>query len=154
MSTQKENEKAKREINRLIEELVKNVIELKKFDVYFDTEISNNPNTTGYYWYKMNKKYKSLDDFSHVERQAIKNVYNLCGEIVKKYEIMFISIIYESDKDENDKPINIDKVRYGFLRFKPGKYDQVLDSLLSENKYYIELINLTPDHPMRLGRIH
>lgn len=65
MSTQKENEKAKTEINRLIEELVKNVIELKKFDVYFDTEISNNPNTTGYYWHKMNTKYESLDEFSH-----------------------------------------------------------------------------------------
>jgi hypothetical protein len=147
MSTQKENEKAKTEINRLIEELVKNVIELKKFDVYFDTEVSNNPKTTGYYWHKMNVKYESLDEFSHVERQAIENIYLLTGEIVKKYEIMFMSVIDESDQDENGKPISIDKVRYGFLRFKPGKYDKVLDALLKENKYDIELFNMNPDNP-------
>jgi len=143
MSTQKDKE----EINRIIEALVKNVIELKKYNVYFDTEVSNNPKTTGYYWHKMNKKYESLDEFSPEERQAVENVYNLCGEIVKKYEILFMSMIDESDQDKNGKPTSIDKVQYGFLRLKQGKYDNVLDALLSEKKYDIELFNMNPDDP-------
>jgi len=58
-----------------------------------------------------------------------------------------MSVIDESDQDENGKPTSIDKVKYGFLRLKPGKYDKILDALLNENKYDIELINMNPENP-------
>jgi hypothetical protein len=67
-------------------------------------------------------------------------IHNASRELVEKYAIMFISIIYETDKD--GKPINIDKVNYGFVRFKPDKYGKVLNALLTENKYDIKLFNL------------
>jgi hypothetical protein len=123
-------EKTKEELKHLIEDLVKNIEEMTKLEVYLDTKISTNKETTGYYWNKLNKDLKSINDFSDNERQLIENICDLSSALMTQYEIIFVSSI-----DENNKPFNIDKVKYGFMTRKKDKYDPILVTILNENRY-------------------